>query len=68
MFRYSPPLPSEDEKYNNWLEKQTKLKENIKKVCDKYGSSVKKTVPRREFMFDSEHNLLFCRNAKVGII
>jgi len=57
---------SEDTKYKSWLKKQDKLKQNIKKVCNKYGSSLRKSVPSAEFMFDSEHNLLFCRNAKVG--
>ena len=59
---------SEDQEYYDWLEKQSKLKQNIKKVCRKYGSSVKKSVPSSEFMFDSENNLLFCRNAKVGCL
>ena len=57
----------EDTKYKSWLKKQDKLKQNIKKVCNKYGSSLRKSVPSAEFMFDSEHNLLFCRNAKVAI-
>ena len=54
-----------DEKFNNWIEKQATLKQNIQRVCKKYGLSVKKIVPSHEFIFDSEHNILFCRNAKV---
>jgi len=55
-----------DEELRNWLDTQERLKENIQKVCQKYGSSVRKSVELNQFMFDSEHNLLFCRNAKVG--
>ena len=44
---------------------QMVIKENVRKVCDKYGKSVSRNVPKHQFMYDSKHKLLFCRNAKV---
>lgn len=49
-----------------WLGKKDDLNRNVKKVCRKYGQKLRKIVPMKEFMYDSEHDLLFCRNAKVG--
>ena len=48
-----------------WLGKKYDLNRNVKKVCRKYGQKLRKIVPMKEFMYDSEHDLLFCRNAKV---
>ena len=48
-----------------WLGKKDDLNRNVKKVCRKYGQKLRKIVPMKEFMYDSEHDLLFCRNAKV---
>ena len=51
--------------YNVWREKQEILKTNVKSICEKYGASLRLRVPMSEFMYSSENNLLFCRNAKV---
>ena len=56
---------SNEEEFQEWLKEKEKLNNNIKKVCQKYGQKVRKFVPLREFMFDSKHDILFCRNAKV---
>jgi len=57
---------SEKKKFNIWLRKQAFLRNNIKQVCKKYGSSLRKSVALKEFIYDAEHQLVFCRNAKVG--
>ena len=54
------------EDFQSWWLGQAKLKENVRKVCDKYGQSLNTHVPLKEFMFDSNSKLLFCRNAKVN--
>ena len=51
--------------FKDWFDKQEKLKLHIKEVCNKYGASVRKVIPMAEFIYDSRHNLLLCRNAKV---
>ena len=51
--------------YNVWREKQEILKTNVKSICEKYGASLRLRVPMSEFMYSSENNILFCRNAKV---
>jgi len=56
----------DEDLYDEWLEKQEKFKLHIKRVCNKYGKGVRKVVPMKEFLYDSKHKLLFCRNAKVG--
>ena len=61
-------LDTEKRKYHVWKEKQEILKLNIDAVCKKYGKSVRIRVPMKEFMYDSQNNLLFCRNAKVSYI
>jgi len=55
-----------EEEFQDWLAEKVELNKNIRKVCRKYGQQVRKNVPFRDFMFDSKHNILFCRNAKVG--
>ena len=60
------PVQAKDD-FQIWLRKQEELKKNIQQVCSRYGSSVKKnSVPFGSLMFDPSHQLLFCRNAKVG--
>ena len=54
-----------EEGFTSWWIGQARLKENIKRVCDKYGTFLEKEVPLKEFMYDPGSNLLFCRNAKV---
>ena len=57
-----------DVDFESWMSKQTKLKENIRKVCEKYGESLRLEDPLHsitQFLYDSKHKLLFCRNAKV---
>ena len=71
----SPPIAFEpiteeygdidEQQFKAWLKEKDNLSENVAKVCKKYGSSLRKKVPMKEFMYDSEHDLLFCRNAKV---
>lgn len=59
-------LYSDDEGFQSWWSRQAELKENVRKVCNRYGQSLNSHVPLKEFMFDSNSKLLFCRNAKVG--
>jgi len=56
----------DDVEFDSWMSRQTELKENVSKVCDRYGKSLSIEVPLKEFMYDSKHKLLYCRNAKVG--
>lgn len=49
-----------------WSEKQEELKTNVKSICKKYGKSLRLRVPMTQFMYSSDDNLLFCRNAKVS--
>ena len=55
----------EEDSFKGWYDKQEKLKLHIKEVGKKYGASVRKVIPMAEFIYDSKHNLLLCRNAKV---
>ena len=57
----------EEESFQGWFDKQEKLKLHIKEVCKRYGTSVRKVIPMAEFIYDSKHNLLLCRNAKVKL-
>ena len=59
---------NDDLDFESWMSRQSELKENVRKVCDKYGKSLNGEVPLNQFMFDSKHNLLYCRNAKVKIV
>ena len=52
--------------FEDWWEKQKKRKSQIKKTCQKYGISVRKNINENDLMYDPRHELLFCRNAKVG--
>ena len=61
-------LYSDDEGFQSWWSRQAELKENVRKVCNRYGQSLNSNVPLKEFMFDSNSKLLFCRNAKVNTI
>ena len=49
-----------------WLQDQEKLKRRMRRVCAEWGDSVRMRVKRNQFMYDRVHDLLFCRNAKVG--
>ena len=49
-----------------WRQNQEILKTNVKSVCKKYGKSLRLRVPITEFLYSSEDNLLFCKNAKVS--
>ena len=55
----------DEEQFKAWLKQKDDLSENVARVCRKYGQTLRKKVPMKEFMYDSEHDLLFCRNAKV---
>lgn len=54
-----------DKEFQAWWARQQEMKENIRKVCEKFGHSLNVQVPLGQFMYDSNHKLLFCRNAKV---
>ena len=56
---------NDDVDFESWMSRQTELKDNVRKVCKKYGRSLNRNVPLNQFMYDSKHKLLFCRNAKV---
>ena len=69
---------SDDENFLQWMEEQRKLHENMKKVCSKYGESVKierskkmpikmlKKMPKKmRILYDPKTKLMFCRNSKV---
>ena len=56
---------NDDVDFKLWMSRQNELKENVEKVCDKYRKSLRHNVPLNQFMYDSKHKLLFCRNAKV---
>ena len=62
-----PQSYTDDDAFESWMSRQTELKENVRKVCDKYGKSLSCNVPLNQFMYDSKHKLLFCRNAKVNV-
>ena len=55
----------DEEKYKAWLNQQSEFNKNVERVCRKYGYTLRKRVPMEAFIYDSEHDLLFCRNAKV---
>ena len=55
-----------DKAFESWLQEQNDLKENINRVCSKYGGSLRMSVSKNMFMHDPRDNLLYCRNAKVG--
>ena len=59
---------NDDLDFESWMSRQSELKENVRKVCDKYGKSLNYDVPLNQFMFETQHKLLFCRNAKVNIL
>ena len=62
-----PQSYTDDDAFESWMSRQTELKENVRKVCDKYRKSLSCNVPLNQFMYDSKHKLLFCRNAKVNV-
>jgi len=57
---------SSNKGFEDWWEKQKQRKSQIKKTCQKYGASVRKNINENDLMYDPRHELLFCRNAKVG--
>ena len=57
----------DEDSFEGWLMKQNNLKLKIKEVCQNYGKSLRKVIPMDEFIYDSKHNLLLCRNAKAII-
>ena len=60
------PTEDLDESVESWLKSQELLKRSMRRVCEKFGGSVRVNVSRDEFMYSEDHNLLLCRNAKVG--
>jgi len=52
--------------FDEWWNKQKQLKKRIQKTCQKFGPSLRKNIKKSELMYDPRHELLFCRNAKVG--
>ena len=55
-----------ERRFRVWLEKKDALNRNVERVCKKYGKSLSMEIEMGMFMYESEHKLLFCRNAKVG--
>ena len=58
----------DDDGFQSWWSRQDDIKQNIRRVCEKYGQTLNGRVPLSQFMYDSKHKLLYCRNAKVDII
>ena len=58
-------VDTEELDFQIWLQEKKSLNLHIETICKKYSKDVKMDLPRQSFMFDSKHNLLFCRNAKV---
>ena len=56
------------DQFRAWLKQKHAFSQNVERVCRKYGSTLRKKVSMKQFMYDSEHDLLFCRNAKVCIL
>ena len=59
-------LTTDERQFREWLEKKDALKRNVERVCKKYGKSLSMDIKMDMFMYESEHKILFCRNAKVG--
>ena len=56
-----------ERRFRVWLEKKDALNRNVERVCKKYGKSLSMLdIQMGMFMYESEHRILFCRNAKVG--
>ena len=55
-----------ERRFRVWLEKKDALNRNVERVCKKYGKSLSMEIEMGMFMYESEHKILFCRNAKVG--
>ena len=53
------------EEFRSWWGRQTDLKANIRRVCQKYGESAMSNVHTNWWIYDSNNNLMFCRQAKV---
>ena len=51
--------------YEDWLEKQSILHQNIQDTCSKYKLDSEVRLKFKSFMYDPVSKLLFCRNAKV---
>ena len=54
--------------FSEWWSKQKQLKKRIQKTCEKFGPSLRKTIDRHDLMYDHQHELLFCRSAKVSAL
>jgi len=56
--------------FDQWWLKQKQLKKQIKETCKLLGPSLRKNIKQKEqkksFLYDPEHQILWCRNAKVG--
>ena len=51
--------------YEDWLEKQSILHQNIQDTCSKYNIESEVKLKFGSFIYDPVHKLMFCRNAKV---
>ena len=40
----------------------------MRRVCEKYGEDVESQVDIKWWIYEPDHKLLFCRNAKVQTI
>lgn len=50
----------------NWWEEQARIQEQVKRVCQKYGASLRREINPEMFSYSQEYNLLYCRNQKVA--
>ena len=56
------------EHFKSWLKQKNDISKAVERVCKKYGQTLRKKMSMEEIIYDSEHDLLFCRNAKVCYI
>jgi len=52
--------------FEAWWTEQRRRKRRIERTCQKYGPELRKNIKENDLMYDQRHQLLFCRNAKVG--
>ena len=64
MFENSIPA---NDKFDDWWMEKKRLGDNIRNTCLKYGPSVDFPLAMSELLYDQQHNLSFCLNAKVAL-
>ena len=69
-YGYGPNISTsknKDLEIEKWWEKQEQLKIDIEKTCQKFNSSLQQSNIRKKLIYDRQHNILFCGNAKVRL-